>query len=127
MEKNKAIPQLFHKKDFIILCLLVVGVIVMSLFFFLKDKGEFATVRINGKITEQVPLSIDQTYHYENNGHTLTLQVKDHAVSVVSSTCPDKDCVHADPIQYTGTFIACLPANLTVTIDGAFSTDGVTY
>lgn len=127
MNSTQPAPKLFRKKDLIFICALFALAVLLGSFFFLKDQGEFATVRINGVAVETIPLSLNRDYTFENNGHTLTLQVKDHAIGVIASTCHDKICINTDFIKHQGKSIVCLPANLSVTVEGSFSTDGITY
>ncbi len=127
MNSTKSAPKLFRKKDVFLVCTLFAVAVLLGSFFFLKETGEFATVRIDGVFVKEIPLALNEQYTFENNGHTVVLQVKDHAIGVISSTCPEGICKETDFITHRGSTIVCLPANLSVTVDGSFSADGITY
>ncbi len=127
MNPNTTVPKFFHKKDILCLCLILVIAVALGSFFFLKPKGNSATVRINGEIAETISLRINGEYTFENNGVSLTVQVKDHTVGVVHSTCKDKLCVQSGFLQTTGTSAVCLPAELSVTVEGTSFADAITY
>lgn len=60
----------------------------------------------------------DEQIELSNNGHELTVSIKDGQVSVIASTCPDKLCVADGEKSRPGSVIACLPAAVTVKIEG---------
>ena len=127
MNPNTAVPKFFHKKDIFCLCLILVLAVALGSFFFLRPKGNSATVRIGGEIRETLSLNLDGEYPFENNGISLTVQVKDGQVAIVHSTCPDKLCMQAGFLQTAGTAAVCLPAGLSVTVEGTSFADAVTY
>ncbi len=127
MNPNTTVPKFFHKKDILCLCLILVIAVALGSFFFFKPKGNSATVRINGEIAETLSLKINGEYPFENNGVSLTVQVKDHTVGVIHSTCKDKLCLQSGFLQTTGTSAVCLPAGISVTVEGASFADAITY
>ncbi len=78
-----------------------------------------AVVTVNGKVYGRYPLDTDREIVIEQNGHMNTLEIADGAVRVKSADCPDKNCVHQGFITKGGEVIVCLPARLTVTLEGA--------
>lgn len=127
MNPNTAVPKFFHKKDIFCLCLILVIAVALGSFFFLRPKGNSAAVRINGSVVQTLSLNLDGEYLFENNGISLTVQVKSGTVGVVHSTCPDKLCMQAGFLQTAGTAAVCLPAGLSVTVEGTSFADAVTY
>ncbi len=127
MNPNTTVPKFFHKKDILCLCLILVIAVALGSFFFLKPKGNSATVRIGGETVKTLSLNIDGEYPFENNGISLTVQVKNQTVGIVHSTCNDKLCVQTGFLQTTGTSAVCLPAACSVTVEGTSFSDAVTY
>lgn len=127
MNPNTTVPKFFHKKDVLCLCLILVIAVALGSFFFLKPKGNSATVRIGGEIAETLSLRINGEYTFENNGISLTVQVKDQTIGITHSTCKDKLCVQSGFLQTTGTSAVCLPAELSVTVEGTSFSDAITY
>lgn len=77
------------------------------------------TVSSDGSVLASAPLAAMQGEHrYESGGCTLTLLVEDGSVRIVSSDCPNQDCVHTGAISRAGQSIVCLPARLSVTLSG---------
>lgn len=78
------------------------------------------TVTSDGVVLASAPLDSMQGEHrYKSGGCTLTLLVEGESVRVVSSDCPNQDCVHTGAIARAGQSIVCLPARLSVTLSGA--------
>lgn len=127
MNPSTTVPKFFHKKDILCLCLILVIAVALGSFFFLKPKGNSATVRIGGEVVKTLSLSIDREYPFEHNGVSLTVQVKNQTVGIIHSTCADKLCVQSGFLQTTGTSAVCLPAELSVTVEGTRFADAVTY
>lgn len=78
------------------------------------------TVASDGEVLVSAPLSnMEGEHHYQSGGYAITLLVEDGSVRIVSSTCPNQDCVHTGAISRVGQSIVCLPARLSVTLSGA--------
>ena len=52
------------------------------------------------------------------NGFSLTLVIQEGQAHVEDSTCPDLICQHHAPVSKAGEAIICLPAQVTVTVEG---------
>ncbi len=127
MNPTPSVPKLAHKKDMLILGILLTVTVLAGFFFFCENPGKTATVRINGEPVQTISLHQEGQYTLENNGHTLTLLVENQTVSVVSSTCKDKLCQKAGALQNQGSCAVCLPAAISVTVNGDSPPDGITY
>lgn len=127
MNPTTTVPRLFHKKDTLFLCcILALAVALGSLFFFGKQ-GTAATVRMDGKTVQTLRLTDDRQYSFQNNGYALTVQVKNGKVGIADPTCKDKLCQNTGFIDAKGASIVCLPAGISVTVEGASQQDAVTY
>ncbi len=127
MNPTFSVPKLAQKKDILILGVLLTVTVLAGFFFFSKEGGQTATVRVNGQVVQTLSLQIPKEYTFENNGHTLTLLVENQTVRVVSSTCNDKVCQNAGALQNQGSCAVCLPAAISITVNGSTPPDGVTY
>ena len=127
MNPNTTVPRLFYKKDILFLCCILAMAVTLGSLFFFRPTGKTATVQIEGKKVQTIWLNTNGQYPFENNGHTLTVQVREGKVGVVTSSCRDKICQNTGFTNTEGTSIVCLPAGISVTVEGASRQDAVTY
>lgn len=59
------------------------------------------------------------------NGHTVTVEVKNGTLQVTKATCPDKLCVHSGKLSRAGQTAACVPAGIVIRIAGETEVDAV--
>ena len=83
-----------------------------------RDAGTVCTVTY-GSASETFSLSDDRTIPVLSNGHALTVTITNGAVSVTVSDCPDGVCVNSGTISRAGQAIVCVPAQVTVRVDGS--------
>lgn len=83
-----------------------------------QDGTALAVVTVDGAAVERLPLSQPAERSYSSNGYTLRVVVENSTVRVAQADCPSQDCVHTGVISRAGQSIVCLPARLTVTIEG---------
>lgn len=103
--------------------ILIVSILAVSAVLFIafnsgRTAGRSFEITVNGKPYGTYALDKDMTIDVD--GH-CTVEVKDGAVSVISSDCPGKDCVHHRPIKLSGERIVCLPNGVVIRVTG----DGV--
>ena len=106
---------------------LVIGLVLLSLSFFLYNflktqSGDYAVIYVGNSEFKKLPLREDITINI-NDKNTVT--VKDGKVFMESATCPDKLCVHQEPIDKSGRDIVCLPNRVTIRVVGEKEVDGV--
>ena len=89
----------------------------------LRGGGQTAVVRVDGEIIARLPLDRDAELQIENNGYHLTVTVKDGAVFVSETDCPDRVCLNTGKIEKKGAAIVCVPAGVSVTIGEGGSDD----
>lgn len=63
-------------------------------------------------------LSEDREITVTSRNHTLQIQIRDGAVFVLESDCPDGDCKARGVIRYVGEVILCAPAGVTLAVKG---------
>lgn len=89
------------------------------------------TVRIisDGETIRTVDLDTaqDETFDVACGDHVNTVEIKDHAIRVVSADCPDKTCVNMGWLSSSAMPIVCLPHHLVIEFaDGGADVDAVT-
>ncbi|MBQ9414552.1 MAG: NusG domain II-containing protein [Clostridia bacterium] len=107
-----------------LIVLLVIGAAALFAFW---PRGGGQTARVTTP-TESftLPLSRDDTRTVEGkDGLTLVIEVQDGAVRVKEADCPDKLCVQTGWLKAAGQTAACLPAGITVTVEGERDVDAV--
>ena len=83
-----------------------------------QDGAAVAVITVDGAAVERLPLNQPAERSYSANGYTLRVVVENSTVRVAQADCPSQDCVHTGAISRPGQSIVCLPARLTVTIEG---------
>ena len=81
--------------------------------------GGYVEVRVNGTVTQVIPLS--QEGEYEAGGNRFT--IGNGSVSMTDADCPDRLCVSMRPVSEEGESIVCLPNRVTLRITGRPGTD----
>ncbi len=106
--------KLITKKDFIlVLIVLVIGVVGIILFNS-ADKGKTATIKVDGKVAEEI--SLDEDIMARFNG--VVIVISNGEAFVTESTCTDKVCVRSGKITREGEGIICAPNRVSVEING---------
>lgn len=106
----------FRLWDGVVMAAVLLAALCLFLVPLLRGGGKTAIVRVDGEIVARMPLSRDDELHVENNGYHLTVTVRDGAVFISETDCPDRVCEHTGKISKKGAAIVCAPAGVTVTI-----------
>ncbi len=101
----------------IILFILLITIAVAGIFAMsgAGAAGDTAVVRLSGNVMRRVDLGVDQSFWVGD----VQLQVKDGAIAFIESDCPGKECIHAGWMKSPGSSAACLPNQVSVTIEGS--------
>ena len=80
-------------------------------------------VAVDGQEVERVALADfpDAPQTYSGNGYTLQVAASgegERGICVSVSDCPTQDCVHTGTITRAGQSIVCLPARISITLEG---------
>ncbi len=104
---------------------IVIGLLLaVSLCLFLcslpsrSEEVGVAVVTVDGREYGRYSLDADREITIEQNGYTNIIEIKDGTVRMRSADCPDKSCVSQGSISHSGQVIVCLPARITVTLEG---------
>lgn len=111
----------WRKGDFIIIALVILLAVGIWLFPFGRGKATNVEIFSDGKLIYTSP--IDKPFEKEVSGCTIALSGDE--VRVVSSTCPDKVCVHTGKISEAGEIIVCVPNRVSVKLAGEEAFDAI--
>lgn len=112
--------KLFKIGDIVV----IAALLLLSLLIFLSSlpsrskTAAQAVISVNGEEYGRYPLSADREITIEQEGHRNTVEIKDGKVFMKEADCPDKSCVKQGKITKNGEVIVCLPARITVTLEG---------
>ena len=96
------------RNDLILIAVLMTFSLMPLAFDFDSGKN-FALIKIDGAIVRKIDLTAEETFTLEAGGGKNVVEIKNGAVSVIASDCPDKICVRRGAIKNTGEVIACVP------------------
>lgn len=99
--------------------------VASSLFARTSREGEL-TVVVTGQETEWVyPLEEDREIAIPGPLGTTIVEIHDGHVHIASSPCPNQTCVAVAAINLPGQWVACLPNQVFVRIEGKTTDDSV--
>ncbi len=110
--------RLITRRDAIIIgIILAAGVLALVLFGTHSRYGSKAVISVDGKTVKTITLSnLSRTYELDE-AKGAVIEMKDGAICVYSSDCPDKICVNTGYISKKGEKIVCLPKKLIIEIE----------
>lgn len=87
-----------------------------------------AVITVDSQEIARIPLEDEKSAEIPIQGeYPLVVVVTGRRVCVQQAECPDKLCENTGWISRTGSGIICLPARVSVRIEGAQMPDGITY
>ncbi len=98
-----------------IIIIFVILVLAMLLFSLDFSGGNTVFVEVDGEVIKTLSLEKNAEFVHEGK-YTNIIRVKDGAVSIAESDCPDNTCVHTGKIKSSQKVICCLPNKLIVRI-----------
>ena len=104
----------------LLILILSAGVFIFR--FLCLDKGDFAEITV-GDTSSVYPLGTDRKIDIKNEGHNLTVVIKNGKAFVEKSDCLGHNCINMGKIDTEGEFIACAPARVFVKIVGEGESD----
>ncbi len=116
----------FKKADLWILLAVLALALLLALPLLGRGKARTATVRYHGETVDTVSLSANEERVYSFPEGEVRVAFFTDGVSVLSSPCGGKDCVHMGEISSDGGGIFCLPLGFSVTLSGESTLDGIT-
>lgn len=126
---NKTVSQVkkgkfFRAADLILLVLVIASVIGIAVSES-RPEGGTVTVYVADRKYGEYPTSVDREIPIEAEGADMIMVIRDGAVKVTHSNCPNKQCTLSE-ISRQGQSIICLPNKVVIKIQGKSDVDGVT-
>lgn len=101
----------------VVLAFVVLLLVIWAVFP--RMRGASVTVERGGEVLGRYALLEPNRVPIQGvNGFSLVLVVEDGQAWVEESTCPDLICQRHAPISRAGAAIICLPARISVTVEG---------
>lgn len=128
---NKSRP--FFRKTDLIAVLMVLSVFCGTIIFYSVNHSSqshpaYAQIRVNSRLYKTVDLKgVSSPYELVVDGNfPVILEISSQGVRFISSSCPDKLCIHSGLITENRS-AACLPAGVSVSVKGenSPSVDGI--
>lgn len=110
------------RNDIIFITILVVAVLGVAGFFYLRpqETGAQVIVTVDGEVYGIYALAEDQEIPIVTEGVTTNLLViQDGKADMTEADCPDKLCVHQRAISKNNETIVCLPNKVVVQVTGS--------
>ncbi|MGA2545163.1 MAG: NusG domain II-containing protein [Rectinemataceae bacterium] len=110
----------------IVIAIAAVGVIAFTAVVAYGPGGGQASAVLTGKGGEWVyPLSVDRVIRVAGPLGDTIVEIQNGAIRIKDSPCPNKTCIAAGSIERTGQWLACLPNQVMVRIEGRRADAGV--
>ncbi len=102
------------------ICLIILAVIFLVMWFIPKEQGGEAAIYVDGKIYKRISLEKDSETAVSSEFGENTVLVKNGVVTIVHADCPDKLC-EKEKVDSSGGSIVCLPNRLSIIIENTKS------
>ena len=103
--------------DGLTVVLLLLAAIISAGAALSREAGTTCTI-LSDQRSETFFLSENRVIPVSSGGHSLTVTILDGTVAVTASDCPDGVCVNSGTISRSGQAVVCVPAQVTIRIDG---------
>lgn len=117
------------KSDIIIIGIVFVIALVCGIYFYFgKEEGSYAIVKVDGEIYGQYSLKKEQIIQIPSERDNYNqLVITEGYADIQDASCPDKICVHQKKINKSGETLVCLPNKVIVEIksEEKSSLDGI--
>ncbi len=106
-----------HLPDLLAILLVLALAGMCAAFVFMGESGASVLVSANGYT---YPLLMTDGVHViESAGYHFTIEISDGSCNVTESDCPDALCAAMPAIRRAGEVIICVPAKLSLRVDGS--------
>lgn len=120
-EPQKTTPLLKWGDVLVAAAVLAVAIAIGVLVFWPRAVGQSAVLQTPAG-EQRLLLGEDARYEVTGNGGiALIVEVADGRIRVLSSGCPDQVCVHTGWLSHDGDTAACVPAGVSVRVEGGES------
>ncbi len=99
------------KKNYTLFLLILAVLLCLIFILFPKKSATKAQFSVNGEVIKVFDLNQTQvvTENLSSYGVNMTIEIKDGAIRVLDSDCPDKICVHTGFISNITQTAVCMP------------------
>lgn len=106
------------KADIILLStVLLVGIVGIIIYFATGKDAEYISINVDGKLFGMYSLSDTREIHIDSpDGGENLLKIENGQAWMVSSNCPNQDCVFHKEISRSNESIICLPHKVVITV-----------
>lgn len=111
--------QILTPGDKILIAALLLSSLFLSfLLFFNTQAGKIAIISVNGKEIKRLNLSEEQQLEFTGAQGRFVVQVQEHAIKMLESTCPGALCCQMGSINKPNQVIVCVPNRVIIRIEG---------
>lgn len=106
-----------RKNDLLLIAILLIFALI-SLILITISKKEGASIQIvrDQMVIDSFSLNENRTVELSDETGSNTLVIQNGKAVMTAADCPDKLCVHQNPIGYNGETIVCLPHKLVIRV-----------
>lgn len=80
--------------------------------------GRFVQIETDGQVFRVVDLAADQIIEVPGPLGVTVVEIRDKAVLITASPCPEKICIRSGRMRVTGQLLACLPNKVVIRLIG---------
>ena len=117
---------IFRRNDFFLVLAILLLCALLALPLVMKGEAREAVVRYRGEVLDTVPLSLNGERVYTLPEGEVRVSFSEEGVAVLSSSCPNRDCIRMGRVLHEGGGVYCLPLAFSVTLTGESTFDGIT-
>ncbi len=110
---------MINKADLILIVLLLIFGVYFNFAFtnYIGDAyGDTVIVSVDREVYGEYDLTTDQVVNVDINDHYNQITIENGSVWFSEANCPDKLCVHSNPISSTSQSTVCLPNKVVIDI-----------
>jgi len=106
-----------------VLLAVALGIYVWYSGLFAGEQGAlYAQITVGGQVVKEMPLQTDGTFALEIRPQML-FEVRDGAIAITHSDCPDQICVHSGFLDRPGQVSVCLPNRVSLIVRSQSTAD----
>jgi len=102
----------------LIITIILTTILITVIMYGHTGDGTYAVIEVDGIMMEKLDLNEPATVSVMGVRGETVVEITDHEVRVISSSCPNKFCIKSGAIKNPGEMIICVPNHVVVRIDG---------
>jgi len=113
-----AVWKRMTRLDRVVVLILLLATVASFMLIGRAPRGDRVVVEQRGRVVFSAPLDIDRVVALTGPLGETVLEIRDRQARILSSPCPRKVCIGMGRIARQGQFLACVPNELLVRIEG---------